>query len=262
MRWLGYKNAACRQGNLTSVILYSLSNAEESKHTQNTKAVRLYQLSCKPVIICQNPRSWRLFAFLFQEKCKRNGKMRVLNEERCFIDCVFFSAMASSERAHPPYPESRRTNIIEPTGSRKRGLFTKQDREQKQVDDLLAKSLADRMSIGRPRSQTLWPNIDINIPAIREAIAWSVPPLVLITGDILGPSFHSALAELHLCKTRFWSVQSFCHYEITNFEAQCGLFLLISVTRGQCNNWYLNWDFFFTFGCETIKHQIHTISVE
>lgn len=67
--------------------------------------------------------------------------------------------MPLSERVHPPYPDSRLTDIIEPTGSRKHALFTKQDLTLRPSDSLLAKSLTDRMSIGRPRSQTLWPDL-------------------------------------------------------------------------------------------------------
>lgn len=68
-------------------------------------------------------------------------------------------AMVLSKGAPPPHPESRLPDIIEPPFSRKRGLFTKRDGEQKATlkatDSLLAKSVADRMSIGRPLSQML-----------------------------------------------------------------------------------------------------------
>lgn len=182
-----------------------LSQSKVKKHKK--KVVRLDQCSCGWT---SSAESWRLFSAF----CSINeGQMSVLDEERCFIDLVFFcNGFVRECSCSIPWVKANRYHrasllkeawyIYQTTQGTKKLTI-------KQTDNLSAKSMPDRMSVGRPRNPARWPNNDFNIPTIKEVIARSVPPLWLITGDILEPFSYLHFVLQGICWTKFVQLKIF-----------------------------------------------------
>lgn len=137
--------------------------------------------------------------------------------------------MALFESTHPACPGSRLTDIIEPGDSRKPGLFTKQDREQKLTTKQKGRPLADRVSVGGSIRQTLWVNVDF--AAIKEVIVRSVPPLWLTDNLVTfrEPLFPSARLRQGLICPRTLDLDLFNLFAVekkSHFGALCGTFSL------------------------------------